>query len=679
MTRKNNLLFALALITSLTASNAVFSSDLGVEFRRPSNKNLNVDQSAQTVASARIKELGTLKEECGELKTLTPQKVLELKVKVVDMEAVHSKYEIKSSDTLNNLLTSIKKNLDNNAVTRNKLLVALLRENPKAFNKYGPISGRTITVPSVERILLEDENEGAKAYSMALQKALKTYEIPSLYMPWIAEQKAREQIIKENAEINDKQKLLKEEYDKCVLAYNKSVESNKKRLEQEVKNALAKKESEDKSQSQTDVTKKDESKEDLAKKLNAEQKLADTSSTNNGSKDEKANSNKNSQKAAVSSETVEQPQEIDISDEGLMIAEPKEEKVIAEAPKGKKQIKFTESGKKIITFSDKDHKDKATTNLVNGNAQAEGKTDSVVKGTKLVLNSKSIVSKDSKGNPLAAYQFGSKEESKNLQLDENVAKYIKDNEEHISKLEAKIDVLISLVQTQNQKIEFLEKIHQGILIKDHTDGVKLLDNEGVYVQKGFAYYFMGFVYYTLIIFIILFIITYAVLYINRHYSLKQKCESNKVLKFILNLAFFEYVKKKRSILLNKIRKKIEAEELRERQENLKYKQEEFNAEEEKRHRYNILTENIKRGTNFIRKRFKTDYIDPYAIKLEENADGKEEEVVTTDYQPTGRFFAYDSEPIEPVAIGEIEEPLANIRVKNIDMPITPKVKDNKNS
>ena len=145
------------------------------------------------------------------------------------------------------------------------------------------------------------------------------------------------------------------------------------------------------------------------------------------------------------------------------------------------------------------------------------------------------------------------------------------------------------------------------------------------------------------------------------------------------MSYFEYVRKQRSKFLNKIRKKIEAEELRERQENLKYKQEEFNAEEEKRNRYNILTENIKRGTNFIRKRFKTDYVDPYAIKSEQSAVSDEEEVVTTDYKPTGRFYAYDSEPIEPVAIGEIEEPLANIRVKNIDMPITPKVKDNTNS
>lgn len=506
---------------------------------------------------------------------------------------------------------------------------------------------------------------------MALQKSLKSYEIPSLYLPWVEEQKAIDQIIKENSEINDKQKLLKDEYDKCVLAYNKKVESKKKKLEQEAKDTLAKKESQDKSKGQTDVAKKDDSEKDLENKSKTEQKKTETSA-NNVSKEDKSNSNTKSEDISAL-EYIEQ-QEIDISDEDLMIAEPKEEKALAEAPKVKKQIKLTESGKKIIKFSDK-----ASISSSNNNAQAEGTSGSVVKGSKLVLNSKSIVSKDSKGKQLAGYQFGSKEEAKNLKLDENVVKYIKDNEEHISKLEAKIDVLISLVQTQNQKIEFLEKSYLGNLVKEHTDTVKSLEDEDVYTTKSFAYYFMGFVYYTLILFIILFIVTYVVLYINRHYSLKQKCESNKVLKFILNMSYFEYVRKQRSKFLNKIRKKIEAEELRERQENLKYKQEEFNAEEEKRNRYNILTENIKRGTNFIRKRFKTDYVDPYAIKSEQSAVSDEEEVVTTDYKPTGRFYAYDSEPIEPVAIGEIEEPLANIRVKNIDMPITPKVKDNTNS
>lgn len=676
MNKKNKLLFALALITSLTASNAVFSSDLGIEFRRPSNKNLNDDQSVQTVASARIKELGTLLEECGELKTLAPQKVPSLKSKVVDMEAIHSKYEIKNTDTLNKLLTSVKTLLNNKEVSRNKILVALLRENPKAFNNLGAMVGKTITIPSAERILLEEENEGKKAYSMALQKSLKSYEIPSLYLPWVEEQKAIDQIIKENSEINDKQKLLKDEYDKCVLAYNKRVESKKKKLEQEAKDALAKKESQDKSKGQTDVAKKDDSEKDLENKSKTEQKKTETSA-NNVSKEDKSNSNTKSEEVSAL-EDIEQ-QEIDISDEDLMIAEPKEEKALAEAPKVKKQIKLTESGKKIIKFSDKANADKASISSSNNNAQAEGTSGSVVKGSKLVLNSKSIVSKDSKGKQLAGYQFGSKEEAKNLKLDENVVKYIKDNEEHISKLEAKIDVLISLVQTQNQKIEFLEKSYLGNLVKEHTDTVKSLEDEDVYTTKSFAYYFMGFVYYTLILFIILFIVTYIVLYINRHYSLKQKCESNKVLKFILNMSYFEYVRKQRSKFLNKIRKKIEAEELRERQENLKYKQEEFNAEEEKRNRYNILTENIKRGTNFIRKRFKTDYVDPYAIKSEQSAVSDEEEVVTTDYKPTGRFYAYDSEPIEPVAIGEIEEPLANIRVKNIDMPITPKVKDNTNS
>lgn len=676
MNKKNKLLFALALITSLTASNAVFSSDLGIEFRRPSNKNLNDDQSIQTVASARIKELGTLLEECGELKTLAPQKVPSLKSKVVDMEAIHSKYEIKNTDTLNKLLTSVKTLLNNKEVSRNKILVALLRENPKAFNNLGAMVGKTITIPSAERILLEEENEGKKAYSMALQKSLKSYEIPSLYLPWVEEQKAIDQIIKENSEINDKQKLLKDEYDKCVLVYNKKVESKKKKLEQEAKDALAKKESEDKSKGQTDVAKKDDSEKDLENKSKTEPKNTETSA-NNVSKEDKSNSNTKSEEVSAL-EDIEQ-QEIDISDEDLMIAEPKEEKALAEAPKVKKQIKLTESGKKIIKFSDKANADKASISSSNDNAQAEGTSGSVVKGSKLVLNSKSIVSKDSKGKQLAGYQFGSKEEAKNLKLDENVVKYIKDNEEHISKLEAKIDVLISLVQTQNQKIEFLEKSYLGNLVKEHTDTVKSLEDADVYTTKNFAYYFMGFVYYTLILFIILFIVTYVVLYINRHYSLKQKCESNKVLKFILNMSYFEYVRKQRSKFLNKIRKKIEAEELRERQENLKYKQEEFNAEEEKRNRYNILTENIKRGTNFIRKRFKTDYVDPYAIKSEQSAVSDEEEVVTTDYRPTGRFYAYDSEPIEPVAIGEIEEPLANIRVKNIDMPITPKVKDNTNS
>lgn len=676
MNKKNKLLFALALITSLTASNTVFSSDLGIEFRRPSNKNLNDDQSVQTVASARIKELGTLLEECGELKTLAPQKVPSLKSKVVDMEAIHSKYEIKNTDTLNKLLTSVKTILNNKDVSRNKILVALLRENPKAFNNLGAMVGKTITIPSAERILLEEENEGKKAYSMALQKSLKSYEIPSLYLPWVEEQKAIDQIIKENSEINDKQKLLKDEYDKCVLAYNKKVESKKNKLEQEAKDALAKKESEDKSKGQTDVAKKDDSEKDLENKSKTEQKKTETSA-NNVSKEDKSNSNTKSEEVSAL-EYIEQ-QEIDISDEDLMIAEPKEEKALAEAPKVKKQIKLTESGKKIIKFSDKANADKASISSSNDNAQAEGTSGSVVKGSKLVLNSKSIVSKDSKGKQLAGYQFGSKEEAKNLKLDENVVKYIKDNEEHISKLEAKIDVLISLVQTQNEKIEFLEKSYLGNLVKEHTDTVKSLEDEDVYTTKSFAYYFMGFVYYTLILFIILFIVTYVVLYINRHYSLKQKCESNKVLKFILNMSYFEYVRKQRSKFLNKIRKKIEAEELRERQENLKYKQEEFNAEEEKRNRYNILTENIKRGTNFIRKRFKTDYVDPYAIKSEQSAVSDEEEVVTTDYKPTGRFYAYDSEPIEPVAIGEIEEPLANIRVKNIDMPITPKVKDNTNS
>ncbi|MEE1286794.1 MAG: hypothetical protein UHD07_07995 [Ruminobacter sp.] len=676
MNKKNKLLFALALITSLTASNTVFSSDLGIEFRRPSNKNLNDDQSVQTVASARIKELGTLLEECGELKTLAPQKVPSLKSKVVDMEAIHSKYEIKNTDTLNKLLTSVKTILNNKDVSRNKILVALLRENPKAFNNLGAMVGKTITIPSAERILLEEENEGKKAYSMALQKSLKSYEIPSLYLPWVEEQKAIDQIIKENSEINDKQKLLKDEYDKCVLAYNKKVESKKNKLEQEAKDALAKKESQDKSKGQTDVAKKDDSEKDLENKSKTEQKKTETSA-NNVSKEDKSNSNTKSEEVSAL-EYIEQ-QEIDISDEDLMIAEPKEEKALAEAPKVKKQIKLTESGKKIIKFSDKANADKASISSSNNNAQAEGTSGSVVKGSKLVLNSKSIVSKDSKGKQLAGYQFGSKEEAKNLKLDENVVKYIKDNEEHISKLEAKIDVLISLVQTQNEKIEFLEKSYLGNLVKEHTDTVKSLEDEDVYTTKSFAYYFMGFVYYTLILFIILFIVTYVVLYINRHYSLKQKCESNKVLKFILNMSYFEYVRKQRSKFLNKIRKKIEAEELRERQENLKYKQEEFNAEEEKRNRYNILTENIKRGTNFIRKRFKTDYVDPYAIKSEQSAVSDEEEVVTTDYKPTGRFYAYDSEPIEPVAIGEIEEPLANIRVKNIDMPITPKVKDNTNS
>ncbi|MGN1394004.1 MAG: hypothetical protein ACI4V7_08260 [Succinivibrionaceae bacterium] len=146
-------------------------------------------------------------------------------VPIVDLKAVAGKHTVAAGEDILSIINFAKPdNYDD--IYDEQVFLAIYRANPNAFTNSGIKVGVTITIPTKERIKLEDKNEAIRFMNLYQANQLKNAEIPELDIPWKEEAEAIAQDIERKKERDAIVEKLTNEYNAC-LAYNNVLRADK--------------------------------------------------------------------------------------------------------------------------------------------------------------------------------------------------------------------------------------------------------------------------------------------------------------------------------------------------------------------------------------------------------------------------------------------------------------------
>lgn len=122
---------------------------------------------------------------CSKPEPLPEVTVDEPVVKRVDLTATQGSREIVKGDTIGKIAAEVR---GTSGLSTQKIVTAIARANPKTFPNGVLIAGKTLVIPSAERIALESEEGSKEVYKWIVAGALGKHQLPPLVLPWAAEE-----------------------------------------------------------------------------------------------------------------------------------------------------------------------------------------------------------------------------------------------------------------------------------------------------------------------------------------------------------------------------------------------------------------------------------------------------------------------------------------------------------
>ena len=157
------------------------------------------------------------------------------KIQRIDLTAVSSTYTIVKGDTVGRLVTSLMP--QGASVTSNQLLAAIMRANPKSFNKGNIQVGGRLDIPSVERIALESDSVGRDIMSRISSGKMQEYTLPPLKLPWEEEEARITRQKSDKAKRDQLEKKQQDDYTACLEAVKRKKEEAEQKKAREIEEA----------------------------------------------------------------------------------------------------------------------------------------------------------------------------------------------------------------------------------------------------------------------------------------------------------------------------------------------------------------------------------------------------------------------------------------------------------
>ena len=158
--------------------------------------------------------------------------VPKLTIPKVDLTSIRETIEVKKGEDTYSLVHSIMPK-DEPRINQNQVLAAIIRENPSSFNSQGPIAGKSIKVPSNERILLEDEKVGLALFEKIKSRSLNPNKLPSLYLPWVDEERRVSDAQARKDKREEKVNKIKDAYNACLQKEEDARREEERKIEEE--------------------------------------------------------------------------------------------------------------------------------------------------------------------------------------------------------------------------------------------------------------------------------------------------------------------------------------------------------------------------------------------------------------------------------------------------------------
>lgn len=155
-----------------------------------------------------------------------------LTIPKVDLTSIRETIEVKKGEDTYSLVHSIMPK-DEPRINQNQVLAAIIRENPSSFNSQGPIAGKSIKVPSNERILLEDDKVGLALFEKIKSRSLNPNKLPSLYLPWVDEERRVSDAQKRKDKREEKVNKIKDAYNACLQKEEDARREEERKIEEE--------------------------------------------------------------------------------------------------------------------------------------------------------------------------------------------------------------------------------------------------------------------------------------------------------------------------------------------------------------------------------------------------------------------------------------------------------------